>query len=351
VRADQMGRRERVTLRALAYKSLRVAGLSDFEIRGLACMSKQMIEPLPVWNTPVSFHKGLMIPDVAGGAITTYDGLVAALTGGKGQDRFFQLPSPSVAAGQFFSLWLIPTSNRIPVAGGNGGASAARAVDSTITGAITFTNPGGTDKTYLTTMSASAVGAGAGGGGLMLVDRLLDYNFSTASAATVTLTNTATLPSRDANGAALGDGVMMFYEVSTALGSGAATLNTTYTNQAGTGSKTTGAISICSQQCTVGRIPFGFRFMPLASGDTGVRSVQSVAIATGTTTGAVNLVLCRPLGYLPLAGIVSTPQERDTVAQINRLPRLYDSSALQWLMVASSGTAGVLDGMVSAVQG
>jgi hypothetical protein len=338
------------SMRRAVYASLRQAGLSDYEIKGLAGISRQLETPLPVMGTAVDFYKGHAVPAFAGGAITTYDGIVSSLAGGKGQDRYFQLPSPNTGAANFYSLWLTPTSNRIPVVGTNGGASASRAVDSSITGAISFTNPSSPDLLYLTTMSASAIGAGAGGGGLMLVDRLLDYNFSTGSALTVTLTNTATLPSRDAKGAALGDGVMMFYEVSTVLGAGAASFNATYTNQAGTGSKTTGALSVAVSSA-VGRIPFSFRFLPLASGDSGVRSVQSVAIATGTSTGAVNLVLCRPIAYLPLAGLVNTPQERDTVAQVNRLPRIYDSSALQWLMVGSSSTGGIIDGVISAVAG
>jgi hypothetical protein len=65
--------------------------------------------------------------------------------------------------------------------------------------------------------------------------------------------------------------------------------------------------------------------LPLQSGDTGVRSVQTITTAT-STAGVVSVVLMKPLAYSTDRSNVW--QERDTILQFSSLPRIYDGASL-----------------------
>jgi hypothetical protein len=88
-------------------------------------------------------------------------------------------------------------------------------------------------------------------------------------------------------------GVFVALEIHTAVGTTATTVTARYTNQAGTGSRVTKAVVFGgTSEREAGR----FIILPLADGDTGVKSVEGVTVlATTGTAGAFGVVLFRPL--------------------------------------------------------
>ena len=153
------------------------------------------------------------------------------------------------------------------------------------------------------------------------------------------LTGTPSL--RYANGA----GVRAYLSVNTATGATAHNLSISYTDQAGVAGK----VLPVTVSCTASAIPphithsgtagnnYG-PFLPLASGDTGVRSVQSVQLSAASLAGTASLVLARPLLTIPLTQ-ASVASERDFLNQIPSLPEIKDGACLTWLYFAGSATA------------
>lgn len=84
-------------------------------------------------------------------------------------------------------------------------------------------------------------------------------------------------------------------------------------------------------------------FLPLAAGDSGVRSVETfqLSAASGTANTFYHLVLCRPITQIPLA-VVSQASERDLVNQLPSMPRVYDDANLS--MIVYTGAAFAASG-------
>lgn len=137
--------------------------------------------------------------------------------------------------------------------------------------------------------------AGVSGVGMILVDVLNHSGGLVGNVATVQTTGlpTAALPRYTS-----GEGVMAGLIVYTAIGATATTVTINYTNQAGTSGRVSTATLIGSSVTS----PAGsFLPIPLANGDTGVRSVQSVTLlATTGTAGNMGVVLYRPLQMIAL---------------------------------------------------
>lgn len=176
---------------------------------------------------------------------------------------------------------------------------------------------------------------------LMLVDMLGFYPITTVTTITAqTLNNTVTLP-RYTDGA----GVQAFLTPSTVMGAATPNLSIGYTNSVGTAGKATPAtLPIGNSAAAVTNIvhsgtgngKFG-PFIPLASADAGIRSVQTVTISASYLSGVLNLCLCKPLLTLPITTLGVTA-ERDLVNQFASMPRVYDGACLQWLMLAGAAT-------------
>ena len=176
---------------------------------------------------------------------------------------------------------------------------------------------------------------------LMLVDLLGFYNItSVTTTGAQTLNNTVTLP-RYTDGA----GVQAFITPSTVMGAATPNISIGYTNSAGTASRATPAtLPIGNTAAAVTSIVYSGTgagkfgpFMPLAAGDAGIRSVQTVTISTSYVSGVLNLVLCKPLLTLPITTLGVTA-ERDLVNQFASMPNVYDGACLAWLMLAGAAT-------------
>jgi hypothetical protein len=78
-------------------------------------------------------------------------------------------------------------------------------------------------------------------------------------------------------------------------------------------------------------------FMPLAAGDAGIRSVESIQNSTSYVSGEYSVVLCKPLLTLPMTTI-GVASERDLMNQVPSLPRIYDGACLTWLIYSGAAT-------------
>ena len=162
----------------------------------------------------------------------------------------------------------------------------------------------------------------------------LDAATYVAASDTGTGTHTATMYLGDrcpTNGA----GVQAFITPSAALNTGTPNIRLTYTDAAGnTGNLTPTTLPISNASAPIGQIEYTGTgagkygpFMPLAAGDTGIRSVQQFNYSvTHGASGVTNVVLCRPLLMLPIT-TASVMSERDLINQVPSLPRVYEEPA------------------------
>lgn len=186
-----------------------------------------------------------------------------------------------------------------------------------------------------------------------LLDYLLYYPFIDMDAVgeTQELANTVTLP-RYADG----QGVrMMAVNVAPSVGGGQ--FFVTYTNQDGVSGRVTptqfcsAATSIATLTATTGA-PGGFQpFIALQSGDTGVRSVQSVTF-TVPNGGLMALVLVKPIRSITIRD-VNAPTEKEGIREIPDLPRIYDGAYLNLIGMTAAGSiaGGMIAGYAEFVWG
>ncbi len=200
---------------------------------------------------------------------------------------------------------------------------------------------GGTGYKHLLNAAAQTAAATTAPCVLMLVDLLGFYPITSVTTTTAqTLNNTVTLPRYTA-----GAGVQAFLTPSTVMGAATPSLSIGYTNSVGTASRATPAtLPIGNTAAAVTSIVYSGTgagkfgpFMPLAAGDAGIRSVQTVTISTSYVSGVLNLVLCKPLLTLPITTLGVTA-ERDLVNQFASMPKVYDGACLAWLMLAGAAT-------------
>ena len=260
----------------------------------------------------------LSLPMLAG-AITNYDGIINARANGNGQDVTLFVGNATTSATAWHSL--LNAGQRLP--GGAfspatipGGTAPNRATTGALSAALG--NPGGTSKKYLATigyMSTSTLNV------LMLVDVLAASGGVNANINTVQSVGTPTL-TRSVGGA----GNLVTMEVTTALGATASDFEvSSYTNQSGVSGRAAGISSMVASSIA-GRLAGGIAnmanpFVRLASGDYGVRSVQSLRFTTAMGAGVLNLYIYKPLHILPGVG-GNVYVERDSTVQIDGLTEL-----------------------------
>lgn len=177
----------------------------------------------------------------------------------------------------------------------------------------------------------------------MLVDLLGFYPITTVTTTGAqTLNNTVTLP-RYTDGA----GVQAIVVPSTVMGAATPTITLGYTNSAGTASRATPsapALPLGNTAAAVSSVVYSGTgsgkygpFMPLANGDAGIRSVQSINLSASYVSGVLNLLLVKPLLTLPMTTI-GVAAERDLLNQVPSLPKVYDGACLAWMMYAGAAT-------------
>ena len=264
-------------------------------------------------------------------AITTLDGAIAGMQPPR---SLAKAASGTLVAGRPHTWWALAGS---PGAGTydttlNGAILTGNAV----AGQIPRSNPV-SGNAHLARLSAMCNQAGT----LMLCDRLWQNRPANASGAQAI--TSPTWPARDVAGTTNGDGVLLGVEFSTAQTAGTPTCAVTYTNQAGTGSKTANLLDAITATTAVG----SFLRMDLAAGDTGVRSVQSVNFSATSTGGVWNLVAYRVLATLELMAAI--PNAIDVLT--SGMPRIYDGTVPFLVFVPNTTTATTLAGSYVETQG
>jgi hypothetical protein len=272
-------------------------------------------------------------------AINSYDDIIAAIAANKWEERHFAKTLPiAPAAGVCVSLW---EGDGMPTAGGSGSSLVGRNCTPSVTGSLAFTNAAGADENYL--MNAQAWASASGIGSLVIYDRICDISGISLTQSPVAQTITMGPLPRYTDGA----GVMIFLEVSASV-TGIPTFTVTYTDQSGNSAVTppvTGAAN------ALGRFAYNSGpYIPLASGDTGVRSVQSFTNSSGASVGIGRLVFAKPLAVLPLL-TAGTVVERDLVTQTPRMPLLPDDHCISAFVVGAGTTTGTVYGSLSVVKG
>lgn len=198
-----------------------------------------------------------------------------------------------------------------------------------------------TTSKYLQSWQAYYTGAAPVPSYLLLCDYLLFYPLIDCDDDTEqTMTNPIGLPRYVS-----GDGVHMML-VGTVAGTTNATITVTYTNSSGVAGKQSvstyiipaSAGVICSNSDvspanTISSTPF----LPLADGDKGVRSVQSVQFAS-PAGGFCTLVLVRPLSSLQVYE-ASQPSEKTFGPEFLQFPEILSGAYLN--LIANQGAAQV----------
>lgn len=279
-------------------------------------------------------------------AITDLSDLINRQTGGNNgtPENIFFHKVPRVAgvaatapiAGRGCSLW---TYDGMP-AGGAVPTSAA-IPDRTTTGAISFTAPGGGRDKHLIGASITPLV----GGVYLLYDRLLHIGGLNASLTTAqTIQGSPASPALTRNTG--GEGNIAFYEVYTVIGTTGTTLTMTYTNQGGTGSRTS-TINIGGN---------GFREVtraqriPLAAGDFGIQSIKQIQLAATTSAaGNFGITIAKPLAWIPV-GAAGTMGWRDYTTGLPGIPTIHPDACLSIMFIPSVGTATELLGSLATIE-
>lgn len=278
-------------------------------------------------------------------AFTSIDDLVASITGGK----FFRNDWNKITGGAAYTAgrWYDFSSlSGTPVANAWAGTALAwtSCNESTGNGTQIFgMRHGGnvsTDTKHVLNGSAITGVATAVPSQLMLVDMQGYYPGVNMNVATAqTFTGTPTL--RYTNG----EGIRAFLVIVTTSGATAHNIAISYTNTAGTAARTmpvtvSGTASAITPHLThTGTAANNYGpFLPLANGDTGIQSVQTLTLSAASGAGTAALCLAKPLLTIPLT-TATVASERDFLNQIPSLPQIQDGACLTWLYFAGAATA------------
>lgn len=177
----------------------------------------------------------------------------------------------------------------------------------------------------------------------ILADYLLYYPFvDTGTNDEQILTNSVSLP-RYTDGL----GVQMMAVSVAANSSLQPTFTVSYTNSEGTAGRTSAPcvlnVAVANGNIitgeTTGAVSAGC-FIPLQSGDQGVRSVQSVTFTSGTDVGLFALVLVKPIITSSILE-QTAPSEVEALPMQNNLPRIYDDAFLNLIVQPTGSLSGV----------
>lgn len=277
-------------------------------------------------------------------AIQSIDNLIASISDGKSTRYDFNkiTGGSAYAAGRWYDMSML---NSMPVANAWAGTALNwRTCDETTgNGTQVFGMPHGgnvsPDKKHLLNMNAWGTAATAVPSTLMLVDLQGYYpGISNNTTSAQTLLGTPTL--RYTNG----EGVRAFMVQTAVAGATAQNIALSYTDQAGNAANALPVTVACTASAIAGHISHSGTaannygpFLPLASGDTGIRSIQTVTMSAANT-GTFALCLARPLASITLS-VSGLMTEKDLLNQIPSLPEIKDGACLVWLYGAGAATA------------
>jgi hypothetical protein len=255
-------------------------------------------------------------------ALTDFDEYITKLRENRAAD--FQMVGASGRSPRLYGCWrnFTPTP-AVPT------ASVIRDKDSAESmGPIPTTNTG-----VLQLLGARLNSSGASGIGVILLDLLVH---SGGLDGTITTAQTTNLPTAALTRYTGGVGVMGGIIIYTVVGTTVTTFTVSYTNQAGTPGQISTATAIGST---------GFREIgtlipiPLAAGDTGIRSIESVTLAGTTgTIGNFGVCLFKPLAMMSMESFTgAAPLDMvSTGGVIGQFAEFDDDACLTIATIAST---------------
>lgn len=292
-------------------------------------------------------------------AITSLDNLISSISDGKSLRMDWNKITGAAAytAGRWYDMSALAGT---PIANAWAGTALNWVTCTETTGNGTqifgIQNGGNVSTDIKHMINAAAVTAVATGvpSQLMLVDMQGYYPGINMNASTLqTMVGTPTLRYTD------GVGVRASLVITTSSGATAHNLSMSYTNSASTAGRTLPVTVSCTASAITPHITHSGTaannygpFLPLASGDVGIKSVQSVQLSAASLAGTAALVLYKPLMTIPLT-TVSVASERDFLNQIPSLPVIKDGACLTWLLFTGAAVAASTNfyGHVEAVWG
>ena len=273
---------------------------------------------------------------------SSIDDLVAELTGGKfWKSNWNKITGGSAyTANRWYDLTLLagfPSANAYA-----GTALTAYQLTDASPGAMYHGGNVSADTKHIINMGAVTAVATGVPSVIKLVDMLMYYpGINMNSLAAQNMTNGVNLP-RYVDG----KGVMAFLVIQTASGAAAHNFTMSYTDTGDNAGNAPSSTLVCTASAIAGHLPisgsaagnFG-PFIPLAAGDIGIKSVESVTLSAASGSGTAALVLCKELCDIPLltAGVQS---ERDLLYQLPSLPQVVDGAYLGMLLFAGAAVAG-----------
>jgi len=281
-------------------------------------------------------------------ALTDISDLINRSTGGNSgtpQNVFWHktgrvggVAATAPVVGRMTSLWTydgFPAGGAVPTAGA--------IPDNTTTGALPFNSAGGGRESFMTQAWCTGLVAGT----LILYDRLYHIGGLSGTVATAqTVQSSPASPALTRNTGGVGN--MVFAEIYTILGTTAGrTITMDYTDDAGNASSTSVAVQIGA---TNFREVTRAIMLPLASGDRGVRAVNTVTL-NGTTGSAGNfgITIAKPIAYLGV-GFPGSPAWRDFVSGLPGIPAIETGACLSLLWVPNTTVVPELFGGYSIVE-
>lgn len=232
----------------------------------------------------------------------------------------------NVGAMEFITSWY--GTGYPPAATAYAGGLTGQALTSS-TAAIPFPVPPAGQNSYVARVNRLGSNRGTPTN-TMLIDRLWENSGLNRTLTTAQTFSSAAWPARDLDQSTDGRGVYIALEVSTSVGGGTTAPSVTmiYTSSAGV----SGQIGVL----VTSRVnPPAGQFFPftLASGDVGVRSIQSITFSVSWgTSGVLHLVAYRPIVVCNNNSNAQRFTLEDAVSMA--MPRLFDNTVLQTVTMA-----------------
>lgn len=277
------------------------------------------------------------------GAFATISALVQAKTAGKGQDRIYSKTGVAAnAIGNSNELW---TRAGQPAAGAAGAAApGGTATTNSTTGHWGYSNPTNANTGHF--LGGWVLG-GLGGQSLLIVDQLLRVAKTMNSTGTEAVTGTfARYQSATATaGDYIGGNFCFPANPTTVLAATAHNWTVCqYTDEAGNTAQSFPSATGVSA-CVVGGIDLaaapGSWFMPLASGDVGVKALSQMQCSASVATGTIDFVVAHPLGMMPV-WLANQACLIDTVTTaVDQLSNIYDNACITALELSKPATTAV----------
>lgn len=282
-------------------------------------------------------------------AFASLSAVIAAATGGKAiNSTFNKVGTAATAIGNCIDLFKVAGQ---PAAGANGAAAPGGTVPTNATvGALAWANAVTTgNSSHFTTgyVTASVVS-----NSLLLYDRIFAVAYPASNSSTVSVTgvptryqNTTSTTAEDYAG-----GSFVFPEDLAALGATAHNWTVCqYTDQGGTVTQAIPSIAgVASGVINQIDLAVGNWFMPLASGDSGIKALTQMQ-SSAIVTGGQDFVIGHPIAFMPcpVANMICV---LDGINTAFNLVRVYDGACLALLELPKPATtATTYSGLITTV--